>query len=207
MPKSARVHSLFPTFVYQDEIFSPRAKINAELLEEIAQFRRIDKNGVQWSKKNYPGGYTSYGSMDQLFRLSSTFDELRLKIDASMAKYVRALEIDIRPQELKMDSMWVNVMPPGVSHSMHIHPLSVISGTYYLQVPKGTRGLKLEDPRMVNFMASPPRKAKARQPNQRFVEMSPREGEVLLFESWLRHEVPVNPTRSDRVSISFNYSW
>ena len=30
---------------------------------------------------------------------------------------------------------------------------------------------------------------------------------VLLFESWLRHEVPPNPVRAERVSISFNFNW
>jgi uncharacterized protein (TIGR02466 family) len=32
-------------------------------------------------------------------------------------------------------------------------------------------------------------------------------GQVVLFESWLRHEVPPNPSSADRVSISFNFSW
>ena len=34
-----------------------------------------------------------------------------------------------------------------------------------------------------------------------------RAGRVVLFESWLRHEVPPNQSSSERVSISFNYSW
>jgi uncharacterized protein (TIGR02466 family) len=32
-------------------------------------------------------------------------------------------------------------------------------------------------------------------------------GNVVLFESWLRHEVPPNPVAAERVSISFNYNW
>ena len=32
-------------------------------------------------------------------------------------------------------------------------------------------------------------------------------GNVVLFESWLRHEVPANPVAAHRVSISFNYNW
>ena len=32
-------------------------------------------------------------------------------------------------------------------------------------------------------------------------------GKLILFESWLRHEVASNPTRGERVSISFNYDW
>jgi predicted Rossmann fold nucleotide-binding protein DprA/Smf involved in DNA uptake len=32
-----------------------------------------------------------------------------------------------------------------------------------------------------------------------------RAGEVILFESWLRHEVPPSPIAQERISISFNY--
>ena len=32
-------------------------------------------------------------------------------------------------------------------------------------------------------------------------------GKVVLFESWMRHEVPPNPLKAERISISFNYSW
>ena len=32
-------------------------------------------------------------------------------------------------------------------------------------------------------------------------------GDVLLWESWLRHEVPMNQAEDDRISVSFNYRW
>ena len=38
-----------------------------------------------------------------------------------------------------------------------------------------------------------------------FYDVEP--GKLILFESWLRHEVAPNPTRGDRVSVSFNYDW
>jgi uncharacterized protein (TIGR02466 family) len=34
-----------------------------------------------------------------------------------------------------------------------------------------------------------------------------RAGQVLLFESWLRHEVVASRLRAERVSVSFNYHW
>jgi light-regulated signal transduction histidine kinase (bacteriophytochrome) len=34
-----------------------------------------------------------------------------------------------------------------------------------------------------------------------------RAGRVILFESWLRHEVPPNTVAAQRVSISFNFNW
>ena len=36
---------------------------------------------------------------------------------------------------------------------------------------------------------------------------TPLPGEVFLWESWLRHEVPVNMADDDRISVSFNYGW
>jgi uncharacterized protein (TIGR02466 family) len=28
-----------------------------------------------------------------------------------------------------------------------------------------------------------------------------------MWESWLRHEVPANAAKQERISISFNYAW
>jgi len=201
------MHKLFPSLVLQDKVQSPSSKLHRELLQESYKFREIDKLGQAWSKKNYPGGYTSYGSLATMYDISPTFNELRLKIDKVVHQYIRDLDMDVKPKDIQMCSLWINIMPAKVTHTMHIHPLSVISGSFYVQVPKGTSCFKLEDPRLVGFMASPPRRAKAKKDNQRFIELSPKAGEVVLFESWLRHEVPANPIAKDRVSISFNYHW
>ena len=40
-----------------------------------------------------------------------------------------------------------------------------------------------------------------------FVYLTPEPGTLFLWESWLRHEVPANRARAERVSISFNYGW
>jgi uncharacterized protein (TIGR02466 family) len=37
--------------------------------------------------------------------------------------------------------------------------------------------------------------------------MPARTGHLILFESWLRHEVAPNRRAAERVSISFNYGW
>ena len=97
--------------------------------------------------------------------------------------------------------------PGFAAHSLHLHPLSFISGTYYVTTPKGCPGLKFEDPRLDRFMAAPPKRPGARRENQTHVTYPAVAGNVLLFESWLRHEVAPNPTEAERISISFNYSW
>ncbi len=202
------IHSLFPSQIYYASLTRTKNKqFNQDLISETWRISEIDIQAQEWCETNYPGGFTSYASMCRLNQMSSTFLDLQKKIDKHVAQYIRALEMNITVKDLMMTTCWVNIMPPGVTHSMHIHPLSVISGTYYLQTPKNCSAIKFEDPRMVNFMASPPRKTKAHRDNQRFVSMPAKEGHLVLFESWMRHEVPPNLSKEPRISISFNYDW
>jgi len=202
------IKTLFPTFIYYAPLRNKGlAQLNKDLKKEALKFAEIDEQGQIWSRKNYKGGYTSYGSIANLHQVSSTFEELEKEINKHVAKFVKHLEMDINPKELKMTSCWVNIMPTDVIHTMHLHPLSVISGTYYVQTPKNSSSLKFEDPRLDSFMASPPRKHNAKDYNQRHYSLKPQEGHVVLFESWLRHEVPKNDATKERISISFNYDW
>jgi uncharacterized protein (TIGR02466 family) len=121
--------------------------------------------------------------------------------------YARTLELDLEGRELAMTDCWINIMPRRVVHSLHLHPLSTISGTYYVQTPRGAPGIKFEDPRLDRFMAAPPRKPDCRPEHQPWVTVPAAAGKLVLFESWLRHEVPPNPVEAERISISFNYGW
>lgn len=202
------IQTLFPTSIYYSPLGAKDLKIlNKDLKKESLKFAEIDEEGQLWSQKNYKGGYTSYGSIAQLHRVSSTFEDLEKAINKHVYKFVKYLDMDINPKELKMTSCWVNIMPTDVIHTMHIHPLSVISGTYYLQTPKNCSSIKFEDPRMDCFMATPPRKHDSKIQNQRYHSIAPQEGHLVLFESWLRHEVPKNDSPKERISISFNYDW
>lgn len=197
---------LFPTYVYQSKL-TRQSQLLQELIDESYKIKSIDESGQRWSVKNYPGGYTSYASMSELYNFSSSFLDIRKKIDQHVQKFAKELELDIPLKQLQMTSLWLNIMPTQVVHTMHIHPLSVLSGTFYLQTPKNCSALKFEDPRLVNFMASPPRKSKAKMENQRFISLAPEAGDLILFESWMRHEVPPNQSKQDRISVSFNYDW
>lgn len=183
------------------------AALNRELLEECRQLRDFDEDGREWSETNYPGGYTSYGSLDQLHRMSSTFMELAEQLNRHVRAYSRALDWNLGGRKLEITDCWVNIMPFGTAHSLHLHPNSVISGTYFVATPKGCAGLKFEDPRLANFMAAPPRIADCRPANHVFVTYPAISGNVILFESWLRHEVAASPVQAERISLSFNFHW
>lgn len=194
----------FATPIYQAPLISRgRPAFNADLAEECEKIRAFDVPGQRWSEAFYPGGYTSYGSMDRLHRFSSTFDLLRQRIDRHVRRFAETLEWSLDHGELTMTDCWINLMPRGCAHSFHLHPQSAISGTYYVQTPPGASPLKFEDPRLSRMMASPPRRADARQTAH--VSVKARAGQVVLFESWLRHEVPASRIDALRISVSFNY--
>jgi uncharacterized protein (TIGR02466 family) len=200
--------TLFPTLIYKHALLSRGgADLNGRLLRECLQLRHDDGAGRVWSAANYPGGFTSYGSASRMQQVSPTFAALERAINPHVARYARDLALDLRGRKLSMTDCWVNVMPQGVVHSLHIHPLSTISGTYYVQTPKGCSGLKFEDPRLDRMMAAPPRRKNARPALRPWIVVPAEAGRVVLFESWIRHEVPANPVRTERISISFNYSW
>jgi uncharacterized protein (TIGR02466 family) len=197
------MHQLFTTQIYQKKIaFSLQ-----DLKVEIQQIQNVDRAGQAWSKVNYINGYTSYASLDQLHRMSSTFAALEKKISKHVLTFSKALDFDLPKKALHMNSCWVNIMPYHALHTAHIHPHSVISGTFYVDIPAGASALKFEDPRLGLFMNTPQIKDKAQKQNLRFFSLQPKSGDVILFESWLKHEVPLNRSKKPRLSVSFNYGW
>ena len=200
---------LFVTQVYQATLTTERdfEDFNSDIRDACDMLRAEDVAGQAWSKANGYGGYTSYASLNDLPRRASAFAELKRRLDRHAKAYARALHLDLGRGRLVLEAMWVNVLKPGAGHSGHIHPLSVISGTVYVATPPGSSALKLEDPRLPLMMAAPPRDKDAPEGLRPFVYVTPEAGDVLMWESWLRHEVPANRAKSPRVSISFNYGW
>ena len=198
----------FPTLIYDAPLLSSGGvAFAAELLADCRRVRDYDDEGRRWCRKNYPDGFTSYASMDQLQKGFSTFMEFEKRVTRHVRSFARRLEMDLGKASLRMTTCWVNVMPRHAVHTLHLHPLSVISGTYYAKTPRGCSNLRFEDPRLDRFMAAPPRRAGCRPENRQQVTYPVEAGRVILFESWLRHEVSSNTTSSERVSVSFNYEW
>lgn len=204
----ATIDSLFATKVYRAELAGRGSgRLNRDLETGCLSIAADDTAGQRWCAKNGYPGYTSYASLDDLPWRVPAFGELVAILDRHVAAYARAVDFDLGGRALGLDSLWINVLPPGGVHTSHIHPHAAVSGTYYVAVPPGASALKLEDPRLPLMMAAPPRKARARPENRTFAYLAPQPGTLVLWESWLRHEVPLNTAEGDRISVSFNYAW
>ena len=203
-----QISSLFVTRLYRAALTELGKPLDmAELEASCRAIAQDDEAGQQWCADNDYSGYTSYASLDDLPWRFPIFKDLAKVLNKHAKAFAKDLEFDLDGKKLKLDSLWINILPPGGIHSSHIHPHSVISGTTYVAMPEGASALKLEDPRSAMMMAAPLRKPDARPELRSFTYVAPEVGEVLLWESWLRHEVPLNMADEDRISVSFNYGW
>ena len=195
--------ALFATQFYEGALDAPA--LVDELENACLALADEDEAGRRWSRAHGYRGYTSYASLNDLPVRDPRFADLVKLLNRHVAAFAEQCAFDLGGRRLKLDSLWVNVLKPGGTHSGHIHPHSVVSGTVYVAVPPGAGALKLEDPRLPLMRAAPPRAADAPEALRTFVYAEPKPGTVFLWESWLRHEVVPGTQKGDRISISFNY--
>jgi uncharacterized protein (TIGR02466 family) len=204
----SKISSLFATRLYHADLNEFGKPIDPEeLLNACLTLADDDEIGQQWCEDNDYIGYTSYSSVDDLRWRIPIFEDLVKVLDKHVAAFVKDLQFNLNGKKIKLDSIWINILPECGIHTSHIHPHSVISGTTYVSVPKGASAIKFEDPRLPMMMAAPTRTTDAREELRSFIYIEPKAGEVLLWESWLRHEVPMNLVEEERISVSFNYAW
>jgi len=190
------MRNLFATQLYEASI--DEEDLLDELAHSIRTLSEDDDAGRKWSKEHLYSGYTSYASLNDLPKRDPAFAELGRQLTRHAAIFAKhcAFELGRKP---RLDSLWVNLLKSGGQHGGHIHPHSIVSGTLYIEVPRGSGSIRFEDPRLPMMMSAPTR------PDM-FVTIEPRPGLLLMWESWLRHEVLAGTGKGERLSISFNFA-
>jgi uncharacterized protein (TIGR02466 family) len=197
------VRSLFASRLYEAEI--QNGAVLRELAHSIRSLAQDDAAGRRWSQEHRYPGYTSYSSLNDLPKRDPAFADLTKILGRHAAKFSTEAGFDLN-RKPRLDSLWANLLKSSGHHSGHIHPHSIISGTFYVEVPPGSGAIRFEDPRLGLMMSAPSRRKDASDDLQPFVTVEPRAGLLLLWESWLRHEVLPGTGRGERLSISFNFA-
>ena len=194
---------LFVTRLYEAELGD--SELFDELAHSIRSLADEDRAGQRWAREHGYKGYTSYASLDDLPKRDPVIGALAKPLIGHAANFAKDCGFSLH-RKPKLDSLWVNLLRGGGIHSAHIHPHSIISGTLYVEAPKGSGSIRFEDPRLPMMMAAPVRRSDAPEPLRPFVTIEPRPGLLLLWESWLRHEVLSGTAKAERLSISFNFA-
>ena len=129
------------------------------------------------------------------------FAEFVKLIETAARGVTRFLQVDLHP--LAITGCWANVNPPGAFHPMHHHPNNYLSGVYYVAIPDAGSQIVFQDPRTQASMIMPrPRQYTRLTANGANAQC--KSGRLVIFPAWLKHTVPANEGKSDRISISFN---
>ena len=195
----------FPTCIFFAD-FEDSDAFNARLGLELYEWRAEDRDGVVRSNLPETGTWHSQVDMAQRAQYRGLADRI--------LQCTRAVFDDMgydprwRPE---ISNMWANIAPRYGQNRSHTHPGSLWSGVYYVQVPQGAGRIHFTDPRPQAMVLQPvyARAAEARPESWTEVHYEPLEGRVILFPSWLVHEVRPNMSeveggRADRISVSFN---
>jgi uncharacterized protein (TIGR02466 family) len=189
------MRQLFVTQLYEATMDAAMLPALAHSIRSLAQ---DDEAGRRWSAEYHYAGYTSYASLNDLPKRDPAFAGLAKLLTRHAAAFATECGFDLQRRP-RLDSLWVNLLKTGGHHSGHIHPHSMISGTLYVEVPRGSGAIRFEDPRLPQMMAAPARP-------ETFVTVEPEAGKLLMWESWLRHEVLPGSGKGERLSVSFNFA-
>ena len=182
---------LFPTPIYIKNLDGAK-ELNKKLFKFIKAWSKEDKS---LEKTNAGGGWHSPADMQIKEESKPLIKELFTMQHAIYKDY------GMRPKPINY---------PGSYNKQHMHPNSQWSGVYYVQVPKNSGYLSVEDPRPGPNLILPERKKGLPKALWRVVNYPPIEGQLIMFPAWVPHGVLLNESTKKgekgwRVSVSFNF--
>lgn len=123
---------------------------------------------------------------------SPELKHLKLLIADAVDEYIAAAGLDMGSADDLDIFVWAAILRSGESHLAHTHPSSLISGVFWSHVPEGAGPMLLDDPRgpLPPFIHRVP--------------IEPCAGELVVFPSWLQHQVVPRQFQGARVAWSFN---
>ena len=111
-------------------------------------------------------------------------------------------KLNYNVQDIEITGMWGNILKPGETHPPHTHSNNFLSGVFYLESDAET-GIIFSDPRPAADVLVPRKKTKTNE-NSNLLSYISKQNRLIIFPSWLVHWVPINKSKRNRISISFN---
>lgn len=113
--------------------------------------------------------------------------------------------VDIENASIQVCSIWLNRLAKQGKHAKHAHGGMHYSGTLYVNIPKGSSNIRFHNPHAdLMTITALPVKFDGDASTSTYVDFTPSEGKLLLWNSYLYHEVLEHPLEEFRDTISFN---
>ena len=187
---------LFPSLVWFADI-DGAAAMNDALFEHISKIRQSLKS----TKRSNEMGWHSPTDLHK----DEAFSEICACIEGMSGTIAGSMNMR-SDRRLAIESFWVNINPKFAYNALHDHPQSTLSGVYYVRANEQSGSLRFRDPwaakRMCPWPVGPDGKRDQRHWDR--VNYKPLPGRLIMFPSWLEHDVEPNLSDEERISISFN---
>lgn len=192
MFENVAITEMFPTLLWVVDL---EAKVRDRLNEKLT---------AELDKITGPRGPLGIGQTWQTDQNLHELDEFADLVHIITAAIDGALEfLKIEDFHYIITGCWANINPPGTKHSNHTHPNNYLSGVYYVKAPLKANQIVFNDPRYQAHVIWPRTKERTKYTgNVLYAEA--KSGRLVLFPSWLQHEVPMNKSNEERISIAFN---
>lgn len=201
-----KIIQTFPT-VMLEAIIDNEQEINAKLRYEIKKLfddENTQKRALshQWedfvvSSDNHLEGYSNFTLESNLIK-NDKFLFFYNHIRPLISEFFE--QLDYRDDWHFVNS-WAAVYPKGAWVPLHDHKIMEWSGVYYVSAPEGCGDITFTDPKEYALAAEPPNTRWRGNYKQKF---NPKNGKIILFPSYVKHETVPNQSEEDRVIISFN---
>jgi uncharacterized protein (TIGR02466 family) len=189
---------MFPTPVY--------ASVEVDLRNKILPVAEDYINHHGRPYRDQPNYISTYNVDSARIEQNSDarLDPLTNYIKSASKKYFE--DISIVPPDVSLYYLF-NKITLGGEHALHAHPQSILSGVFYLKIPENSPPIIFNDPRdHYKYIQYPIKFGNPRDMYKLLPEyvINPTEGMILLWPSWLEHQVPPSSCSEERIAIAFN---
>tara|TARA_X000000950_G_scaffold52671_2_gene62431 strand:- start:4483 stop:5079 length:597 start_codon:yes stop_codon:yes gene_type:complete len=186
---------LFPTPVWTIQLEKYK-DINEQMYSYIKLKQKIDEVGI--SKSNIKGWHSK--DFDLSDKETQNFVSFILP---AIEQVMTDMNWEKEKQSIKISNMWAIINTGGSANLRHQHGNSTISGAYYVRAPMNSGDIVFYDPRPAPIF-SHPNVVSPNLLNAQVNGISPKEGALVLFPSFLDHSVNENKSNEERMVVSFN---
>ena len=192
-----RVDTIFPIHLFRYRI--EEEGLNQKLAREITQRRKSEGGKVNSGRLGWQSDHDFFARQEPGHVALAR--EIRQVMKATFQSIDPAA--DFAKLQVTMNG-WVNVNPPGGYNGPHQHTNAVLSGVYYVDVPKGPS----EKGGAIEFLSPHPVRLlggllKADMFAER-VHLQPKAGDLVIFPGQLPHWVHPNDSGKPRLTVAFN---
>ena len=180
-------YKLFPTHLF---VFDDFYK------QDVGEMKRYISD--LWKNRDYDNNWqTKSADLQKKVEFADFAKEI---ITTNKTILVKTLKYYV--EDIVITDMWANVLKPGEMHPPHTHSNNFLSGVWYLE-SDGNAGIVFKDPRNeVGVIV--PRKSVANIDNSEIISFVSTINRAIIFPAWFQHWVPINRSKKNRISISWN---